>query len=79
MRRRSFLLGVTSTLAAPAVVRADSLMKLWVPPAPEWTMEVWRFIPPSEAVKELFLYGSALMRMQPDGSFGYVSHEDIRA
>jgi hypothetical protein len=38
-----------------------------------------RFIPPSEAVKELFLYGSALMRMQPDGSFGYVSHEDIRA
>ena len=42
-------------------------------------MEVWRFIPPSEAVKELFLYGSALMRMQPDGSFGYVSHEDIRA
>ena len=28
MKRRSFLLGLTSALAAPAVVHADSLMKL---------------------------------------------------
>lgn len=32
--RRSFLLGLTAAFAAPAVVRADSLMKLWVPPLP---------------------------------------------
>ncbi len=29
--RRSFLIGIGSALAAPAIVRADSLMKLWVP------------------------------------------------
>ncbi len=33
--RRAFLLGLGTALAAPAVVRADSLMKLWVPPAPK--------------------------------------------
>lgn len=33
--RRAFLLGLGAALAAPAVVRADSLMKLWVPPAPK--------------------------------------------
>ncbi len=35
MKRRSFLLGLGTALAAPAIVRADSLMKLWVPPAPK--------------------------------------------
>lgn len=30
--RRAFILGLTSALAAPAIVRAESLMKLWVPP-----------------------------------------------
>lgn len=29
--RRSMLLGIGAALAAPAIVRADSLMKLWVP------------------------------------------------
>lgn len=29
--RRSFLIGIGAALAAPAVVRADSLMRLWVP------------------------------------------------
>ena len=33
--RRSFLLGADTALAAPAVVRAESLMKLWVPPVPK--------------------------------------------
>ncbi len=32
LSRRSLLLGLTAALAAPAVVRAESLMKLWVPP-----------------------------------------------
>lgn len=35
MQRRGFLLGLGTALAAPAVVRAESLMKLWVPPAPK--------------------------------------------
>lgn len=35
MQRRGFLLGLGTALAAPAVVRASSLMKLWVPLAPE--------------------------------------------
>lgn len=33
--RRSFLLGLGTALAAPTIVRAESLMKLWVPPAPK--------------------------------------------
>ncbi len=32
--RRTFLLGAATALAAPAVVRAEGLMKLWVPPVP---------------------------------------------
>lgn len=32
MNRRSLLLGIGAALAAPAIVRAESLMKLWVPP-----------------------------------------------
>ncbi len=32
--RRAFLLGAATALAAPAIVPASSLMKLWVPPAP---------------------------------------------
>lgn len=35
MNRRSLLLGIGAALAAPAIVRADSLMKLWVPPKRE--------------------------------------------
>ena len=35
MNRRSLLLGLGTVLAAPAIVRADSLMKLWVPPKPK--------------------------------------------
>lgn len=31
MNRRSLLLGIGSALAAPSIVRAESLMKLWVP------------------------------------------------
>lgn len=30
--RRAFLFGAATALAAPAVVRAEALMKLWVPP-----------------------------------------------
>lgn len=35
LSRRTFLLGAATALAAPAVVRAESLMKLWVPPTPK--------------------------------------------
>lgn len=32
LHRRAFLTGIATALAAPAVVRAENLMKLWVPP-----------------------------------------------
>jgi hypothetical protein len=32
MNRRRFLLGAGTLLAAPAIVRAESLMKIWTPP-----------------------------------------------
>lgn len=69
MKRRSFLLGLTGTLAAPAVVPLSSLMKLWVPPAPKWIpfyfpaevpvrisqdmVESWRMLTASECGGEL--------------------------
>lgn len=34
--RRSFLAGILAAGAAPAIVRASSVMKLWVPPEPVW-------------------------------------------
>lgn len=33
MNRRGFLGGLIGVVAAPAVVRAESLMKIWVPPS----------------------------------------------
>ena len=36
MDRRKFLQGAAALFAAPAIVKADSLMKIWVPPKPEF-------------------------------------------
>ncbi len=36
MQRRSFLTGIIAACAAPAIVKADTLMKLWVPKQPPW-------------------------------------------
>lgn len=33
--RRGLITGIAAALAAPAIVKADSLMKLWVPPEPK--------------------------------------------
>ena len=38
MKRRSFILGLAGALAAPAIVRTESLMKLWVPPNVDFRM-----------------------------------------
>lgn len=35
MNRRGFLGGLIGVVAAPAIVRAESLMKIWVPPVPK--------------------------------------------
>lgn len=35
MNRRSLILGLGAVLATPAIVRAENLMKLWVPPKPK--------------------------------------------
>lgn len=36
MQRRSFIAGILGAAAAPAIVKADSLMKLWVPEKIIW-------------------------------------------
>lgn len=56
--RRAFLLGLTSALAAPAIVRADSLMKLWVPAK----------VPLTEAALEQALFN---LPLSPVGSVLY--------
>lgn len=39
MNRRGFLGAILAGAAAPAVVKAESLMKIWVPPEPKiWTL-----------------------------------------
>ncbi len=40
MNRRGFLASCLALSAAPAIVRAESLMKLWVPP-----QEIYQFLP----------------------------------
>ncbi len=61
--RRAFLFGAASAaLAAPAIVRASSLMKLWVPPAP----------PAPKLLAHTWLYDNTgrivgLYEDQPDG------------
>lgn len=37
--RRAFILGLTGALTAPAIVRVESLMKLWVPPAMDFSTD----------------------------------------
>lgn len=44
MNRRNFLLGSAAIVAAPAIVRAESLMKIWVPPAEVLTVDRIRAI-----------------------------------
>lgn len=46
--RRNFLHGLLAAAAAPAIVRSESLMKIWVPPEPklilaagDWTVDAW--------------------------------------
>lgn len=41
MNRRKFLSSAGLILGAPAVVRAESLMKIWVPPGPDWIGVDW--------------------------------------
>lgn len=48
VNRRAFLFGATAALAAPAVVQAEALMKLWVPPKPVFV------VPPTDS-----LFGAA--------------------
>ena len=56
LSRRTFLLGAATALAAPAVVRAESLMKLWVPEPISWH-------PPSKHLLDML---SAIEAMKPE-------------
>jgi hypothetical protein len=73
--RRSFLLGIGAALAAPSVVRADSLMKLWVPSKdvivmqphldPVWALE-W-YEARIKQVHDAFMLGQGFIRITADG------------
>lgn len=36
MQRRGFITGLASLIAAPAIVKPESLMKLWLPPVADF-------------------------------------------
>lgn len=71
--RRGFLLGMLALGAAPAIVRAESLMRIWVPPQEIWARDeaIYRgnhladkyvvFVHPAweESMRELMITGSA--------------------
>ena len=68
--RRGFLTGILALGAAPAIVRAESLMRLWVPPQelvlPKHPADQFVFfIHPTweEAMCELIGFGSATVVM----------------
>lgn len=70
MKRRSFLAGLTAgAVAAPTIVRASSLMKLWVPKAVELPPLVFGFDPGSAAGDSLGL--SLWQRDLVDAVAGY--------
>ncbi|MCK9361740.1 hypothetical protein M0Q28_05990 [Patescibacteria group bacterium] len=52
MQRRGFLTGLVGALAAPAIVRADSLMKIFVP-KPEILLP-YGLIPPPGTLDEFY-------------------------
>lgn len=56
--RRGFLLGMLALGAAPAIVRAESLMRIWVPPQtlPIGRIEGFRFIESPALPDELTYY-----------------------
>lgn len=70
--RRGFLLGLTTAFAAPAIVRAESLMKLWVPPAPKLIVldDPWRTYLPGDLCN--FVRGAVPREQQTMLSIGAV-------
>lgn len=73
--RRSFLIGAASLLAAPAIVRAESLMKLYVPPtginteltiwpmtAIEVMMRQAEWTAAMKMIEDAFIYGQGFCR-----------------
>jgi hypothetical protein len=83
--RRAFLLGSIGLLAAPAIVRAESLMKIVVPKPRvlslhEW-VEIFRYEQAAELAKiyeDSILFGSAAWQETSTG-LRYVPIEDWRA
>lgn len=68
--RRSLLVGFGAALAAPAIVRAESLMKLYVPPKPKFVTVMDLSGPGADkAVMALYTYAG-----EPVGTWTY--HDD---
>jgi len=88
LSRRGLITGLASFLAAPAIVRASSLMPVKAVPAPQPYSEEWMLqtIYRDEYIREferarhdLLLYGTAVVEM-PDGevrSFRHVALNDF--
>lgn len=58
MNRRQFLQAMLAAGAAPAIVKAENLMKIWVPPAPKVVAGVDLAVPGSD--------GTALWRLDEE-------------
>lgn len=49
MQRRGFITGLASLIAAPAIVKPESLMKLWLPPPLIESVDVSQFLTDHDA------------------------------
>jgi hypothetical protein len=72
INRRGFLKGLVGAVAAPAVVKAENLMKIWVPPIKPWIRPSERIASMRAAMLktaipvEVLTHGSAMIKM-PEG------------
>ena len=68
--RRAFLFGAAAALAAPAIVPASSLMKLWVPPVPALLPATTEFVTlPIAPVGTIFVVKSGLRVLVSAGAW----------
>lgn len=71
MNRRSLILGAVALISAPAIVRAESLMKLYVPRKPTVEELVQRMLLDRQvrlqAAMEMHIFGTSFVEQDADG------------